>query len=99
MIIKVGKLREVMPQYNFFGGNNWDSLDKSKDALQRCLELDDFEIEDKAKARADILEEDGGDSCDDPVVSTYDWVLGNTDDAPADDESIENFTKKRKEGK
>ena len=88
-------LKDVIPEHNFFGGNNWDRLDKSMVALRQAIGKDKYELEEKVDDLLDTL--DSGDALEHPVVAAWDWVLENTDNVPADEADVQIFKTQKKE--
>lgn len=76
-IAKLEKLKEVLPEYNFFGDNNWIIIDAQIDILNEEI-LDEDEIYDR--------EDEFGDTGVSSVLEAFQWMEGEIETLVDDDD-------------
>lgn len=54
MISKLESQKEVLPEFSFFGDNNWNQIDAAIDVIQNNLDSD--EIYDKYEFESDVVD-------------------------------------------
>lgn len=51
------KMKKTLPEFSFFGDNNWDGIDAQLDVLEGMKEAEDFEDDDEIYSLASQAEE------------------------------------------
>lgn len=79
MIKRSKRLRKSMPEYDSFGGDNHGPMMEQETELERCIGLENFQLEE----RLDSLAEDDPDM-ENPLmtaqVNAIDWIMDQIDD-------------------
>jgi hypothetical protein len=68
MVQKLSDLKKTLPQYSFFGDNNWEAIDEQMHVIKNDIDQDE------------IYEGNHDDNVENAAISAYQWLNGEIEE-------------------